>query len=337
MTYEQILADIRQRKFAPIYFLQGDEPYFIDKLTEALEATVLTEAERGFNQTILYGKDTDAATISTTARRFPMMSEYQLVVVREAQSLPDLPAMEAYFSNPSPQTVLVFNYRKKKLDERKKVGKALKKTGLIFTSKPLYDNKVEGWISKLLQSKQRRAEPEVLRVLAQNIGPNLVRLEKTVDKLLVNLGDGEVITLDHALKFAGIDRDFNVFELQKAVGSNQQRRAYQIIMYFGKNPKAAPFPLVIGSFYTYYTKILIAGVYRRKSGNELAKLMGLKNTYFLGEYQTAARHYSPDAVKTVLGILETYDLRFKGVGAPPTPPDELMLQMVAEIFGTVSS
>lgn len=331
-AFNKVIKSIEKREFKPIYFLQGDENYFIDKITEKIEATVLTEAEKGFNQSVLYGKDVEVGQLIQTARRFPMMSQYQLVILKEAQQMRNITDIHSYVQNPAPQTILVINYRSKKIDGRTKFYKDLKANAEIFTTKPIYENKIPTWISDLLRQKGFKLEPEVPMLLAETYGTNLNLIDKEVNKLALNLEKGATITAKDVEKYAGVSREFSVFEYQKALGFRQARNAFRIAAYFGRNPKSAHITMVLGNLYNYFNKVYRLHFNKAKSRKDLQKILELSFEFFVDEYQKTASNYSVFQVEKIMEILMEIDLKAKGVDAPPTSEEDLLREMTSRIL-----
>lgn len=327
--FEDIQKALKKREFKPVYFLDGDEPWFLDQLSNYIEKNVLSEAEKGFNQMTLYGKDSNVSTIMGSAKRYPMMSPYQVIVVKEAQHLKDIGDLEPYMAQPVPTTILVFNFKYKKLDQRTKLAKTLKssKGCVYFTAKALRDYQVQGWITKYVKSKKFSIEPDALQVLAENLGTKLSNISNEIDKLLLNLPPKSTIGSAEIEKHIGINRSYNSFELQKALANRQVAKAHRIISYFAENPKAAPFPLLMGTLYNFYSKLFLFHHYASRSDQELQKIMGLHSAFFVKEFRTAAQHYSLPKVRKNLGILLQYDLKSKGVEQYDNSPGALLQEM----------
>ncbi len=331
----KIKASIKKKEFQPIYFFYGDEPLFIDELCELLEKTVVAEEHKGFDQSIFYGKDTDVDQLVSAAKRFPMISEKQFILVKEAQALgTKISGLASYFEQPSPSTVLVLAYKKKKIDKRKKIFKAVLENATVFESKRLYENQIPAWISNYLKSNGLGLGPEVSPLLVDFLGTDLGAIRKQLDKLVLNLEKGQMVTAATIEEFIGINREYNLFELQKALALGNRVKCYRIIHYFEKNPKAAPLPLMIGSLFNFFQKLYTYHHFPRKSDAELQKIMGLHSAFFVKEYRAAARIFTPKRCSTILGYLLQYDLRSKGVNDNSSPPAELMRELLFHIFNS---
>jgi len=253
----KILNDIKAGNIKPIYFLMGEEPYYIDRITEYLENNLLSEDEKGFNQVVLYGRDTTVDEIVANAKRFPMMAERQVVIVKEAQELAKtIDKLEAYAQNPQPSTVLVLAYKYKTLDKRKKVTKTLEKHGLVYESKKMYENQVGQWINRVLQGRGYTIEPKANAMLVAFLGNDLSRIANELNKLEIILPQGSTITPNHIEENIGFSKDFNVFEFRKAIGEGNKAKAHQIATYFAQNQKENPMVLVNGQVFSFFSALL---------------------------------------------------------------------------------
>lgn len=317
MDFRPLLQSIESKEFAPLYLLHGEEPYFIDQLEAAIEANALEEHERSFNQTILYGKDTDYLQVIDAARRFPMMATRQLVVLREAQDMRSIKQLEEYAKNPSPTTVLVISHKHKKLNGNLGLTKILKKNGVVFEAKGLYENKIPGWISGYLKTKKYGVEPAAANLLAEFLGTSLGKITNELDKLTINLQAGTEITTQIVEDQVGVSKDYNVFELQKAIGHYDVVKATRILNYFRGNPKAGPLPMVLGSLYNYFSKVFRLLEHQRKGSSKqtIMKDLGLRFDFFLADYQATARNFRGGRIVQVFALLREYDLKSKGVGS----------------------
>ncbi|MEL6802429.1 MAG: DNA polymerase III subunit delta [Bacteroidota bacterium] len=317
MQFDQLLKDIKAKKFSPVYLLHGPESFYIDQLEQAIEAHALQEHERAFNQTIIYGKEAEHLQIIDAARRFPMMAERQLLLLREAQDMRSLQQLVGYVEKPAPTTVLVISHKHKKLNGNSKLAKAIKSKGVIFEAKPLYDNQVPDWIRNHLKGKGYPIEPAATQLLAEYLGTSLSKITNELDKLLINLPKGATINAQTVEEQVGISKDYNVFELQKALGKRDKVKVFRIVQYFTANPKAGPLPMVLGSLYNYFSKIfqLLELKAQRSSESEILKALGLRSNFFLREYNEATRNYNRAQTIAVFELLHEYDLKSKGVGA----------------------
>ncbi len=315
MNIAPILNDIKNRNFKPIYLLHGEEPYFIDVLTNALEEQVLTEAEKGFNQTILYGKDTDFSTIVNAAKRYPMMAEYQVIIIKEAQNLKwksDDSLLLSYTEHLTPTTILVLAYKYAKFDKRKKIFKAFEKKGLVVESNKLYEDKVAAWVSSYVKEHKRLIHPQAAALMGEYLGTDLSKVANELDKLFLNIPASEEITLGDIEKNIGISKDFNIFEFNAALAKRQPAKAYQIVDYFAANPKSHPLVVIVGGLTAYFTKVLKYHYLSDKSSTHVAKELGV-HPFFTKEYDLAARNYSRRKLFDVIHYLKETDLQSKGM------------------------
>ena len=335
MTYEEIRHDIQSKRFAPVYFLHGEEPFFMDQIADAVEALALPEAEKGFNQTILYGKDLDHLTLLDTLRRYPMMAERQVVILREAQEMKGLTELTAYLENPMPSTVFVACHKHKKLDLRTKFGKALQsKAVVVFESKKLYDNQVADWISGYCKARKMAIEPPAASLLAEYLGTDLARIANELDKLALNLPTGATVTAHHVQEYVGISKDYNVFELQKALATRDLPKIARMQAYFAANIRKNPLIVTISSLYAYFSKVYMLHGLRGSSDAEMVKALDLRSDWFLKEYKVAVNNYSPSQTIQVISLLKQYDLRSKGVDTDTTNTgeEELMKELFWKIL-----
>ncbi|MBC6994872.1 DNA polymerase III subunit delta [Neolewinella lacunae] len=315
MEFAPLLKAIKNKEFAPLYLLHGEEAYFIDQLEAAIGANALQEHERAFNETILYGKDAEYLHVIDAARRFPMMAERQLVLLREAQDMRSLKDLVAYAEKPSPTTILVISHKHKKLNGNLALAKALKKNGVVFEAKALYENKVPGWIEAYLKERKYSIEPAAANLLAEFLGTSLGKISNELDKLLINLAPGTKVSTQIVEDQVGVSKDYNVFELQKAIGHHDIVKATRILNYFRGNPKAAPLPMVLGSLYNYFSKVfcLLELQQKKTAKADIMAAMGLRFDFFLTDYQQSARNFGGSRILRVFALLKEYDLKSKGV------------------------
>lgn len=315
LTAQQILTDIQKRKFAPIYFLMGEEPYFIDKITEALIGKVLTPEEQDFNMTIMYGGDTEVGTVISAARRYPMMAEYQLVVLKEAQQMDNLDQLEIYTKQPLSSTVLVINYKHKSYDSRKKVMKDISQIGVIFESKKIYDNKVPEFVLQYVASKGFGIDGKAALMMADYIGTDLNRMCSELDKLCISPDAAEKrITPAIVERNIGISKDYNNFELLKAVVNRDLFKANQIQIYFSKDPKGNPLIVTLAVLFNFFANLMLAYYSPDKTEGGLMKELGLKSTYAAKDYVAAMRNYNAFKTMNIISLLREFDARAKGFG-----------------------
>ena len=342
MTAAALLSDLKSRKFKPVYLFHGEEPYYIDLFGNYLEQNLLTDAEKGFNQTVVYGRDTEMITVLNAAKRYPMMSEYQLVMVKEAQDLKwgkdgadDKKAHDpllSYLENPVKSTILVFCFKHSKFDKRKKTYKAIEKNGLVFESATVYDSKVPAWIEDYTKDKSYKIQPRASALMAEYLGNDLSKISNELEKLMLNVAKGSEISVEDVQNNIGISKEYNVFELQDALAKRDPFKANQIIDYFASNPKANPIQMVLGALNTWFTKILKYHYTGDKSPQNLAKELGV-NPYFVKDYELAGKNYNVWKTIDVISTLREYDLKTKGVDSTGNTNDgELLKELVFKII-----
>ena len=328
----KIVNDIKAGNIKPIYFLMGEESYYIDKLSDYIEDKVLSEDEKGFNQTVLYGRDVTIEDIVSTAKRYPMMAERQVVIVKEAQDLSrTIDKIESYAENPMPSTVLVICYKYKTLDKRKKVTKLLAKNGIVYESKKLYENQVGDWIKRVLAGKKYSIEPKANAMLVEFLGTDLSKINNELEKLQIILPKGSTITPHHIEENIGFSKDFNVFELRKAIGDRNQLRAYTIADNFAQNPKDNPIVMTTSLVFSFFVQLLKYHGLKDKNPNNVAKVLGV-NPFFLKDYDIALKNYPMRKVSQIVGSLRDIDVKSKGVGANALPQSDLLKEMLFKIF-----
>lgn len=333
MDYKQILKDLKNQVYYPVYFLMGEEPFFIDEITSYIAENILkTEEEREFNQIVLYGKETDEETIISHAKSYSMMANYQVVIVKEAQNLKKIEKLEPYVKNPLKSTVLVLCYKYKTIDGRKSFAKTLKKNGVLFDSKPVYDNKLPDWINTYVQAKGYSIRPEATMLLAENIGNNLSRLSKEIEKLTIILDKGTPITLDAIEENIGISKDYNVFELQNALCSKDIIKAYKIIDYFAHNPKDNLLVVILAILYNYFAKILqVHSLKDKNNKREVAATLSI-NPFFVDRYVSGARHYPMGKLARIFSYLREADEKSKGIGITTKNDAGVLKELIYKIL-----
>jgi len=328
----KIVNDIKAGNIKPIYFLMGEEPYYIDKLADYIEKNVLAEEEKGFNQTVLYGRDVSMEDIIGSAKRYPMMADRQVVIVKEAQELTrTIDKLESYAGNPMPSTVLVFCYKYKTLDKRKKVTKLLEKNGLVYESKKLYDNQVGQWINRVLQGKGYAIEPKANAMLVEFLGTDLSKINNELEKMQIILPKGSTITPKHIEENIGFSKDFNVFELRKAIGDRNQLKAYQIAHYFAENPKDNPMVVTTSLVFSFFLNLLQYHGLKDKNPKNVASVLKV-NPYFLKDYDIALKNYPMKKVSGIVAALRDIDVKSKGVGANSLSNNDLLREMLVKVF-----
>jgi DNA polymerase III subunit delta len=333
LEFERLSNVIKSKEFSPVYLLQGDEPYFIDKVTELLEEHVLPPEEKSFNQTVMYGKDTNVKEIIFASKRYPMMSTYQLIIVKEAQSLKK-DSMEdflSYVSNPLKSTILVLCYKEKKLDQRTKLAKAFAQH-TIFNSEKIYDNKIPGFVERYIRHKGKTIDPPAAQLISEFIGSDLSRITSEIDKMLINLApEIQLISISHVEENIGVSKDFNVFELQKALGENNFNKSIQIANHFASNPQKNPLLLITANLSGFFNKLLMVHEFAQSDNRELASKIGV-HEFFLTDYKLVARNFPVARIEHVIGLLNQYDLKMKGYGNNSASESQLIIEMVVRIL-----
>ena len=329
---KQLVTEIQQGNIKPIYFLMGEEPYYIDKISEYIENNILDDTEKGFNQMVLYGYDADIETIVSNAKRFPMMAERQVIIVKEAQELSrTIEKLADYAANPQPSTVLVVNYKYKTIDKRKALYKAVSKSGLVFESKPLYENKIPDWIRRVLQTNNYTIVPKASQMLVEFLGTDLSKISNELNKLKIILPPGTQITPEHIEQNIGVSKDYNNFELRKAIGERNELKAFKIVNYFANNPKDNPFVVTVSLLFAFFSQLLQLHGLQDKTPRSVASALKV-NPYFVNDYITAAHNYPMKKVSEVISVLREFDVKGKGVGANNIPQGDLLKELLVKIF-----
>ena len=333
----QVLNDLKAGKYAPVYFIQGDEPYYIDEISNYIEQNALSEADKGFNQTIVYGKDVSMAQILTHARRFPMMAEKQVVLVKEAKDIQDIGREEGqkllinYLENPVPSTILLFAHKHKNIDGRKPLAKALKQKALFVTSEKVRDYQLPDWIDQYVKRKGYAINDKTTYLLSEYIGNNLERLTNEIGKILINIPQGGLIDEDLVQKYVGVSKEYNVFELQRALSTRDVVKANKIVNYFNANPKANPVIPMIALLFSYYSKLLLFHGAKDKSDHNLTAVMGIR-PFVLKEYKLAASHYPLPKVIANISFLRKADLLLKGVDSGAMDDGDILKELVFKLI-----
>lgn len=332
-TFEKIIADLKNESYSPVYFLTGNEPFYIDQVSDYIQNNVLNEAEKTFNLTVVYGKDTEAQTVIDSAKRFPMMASHQVVIVKEAQDLKNFENLQHYIEQPLESTLLVLCYKYKSLDKRKKISKTLQKNGVYLETKKLYDDKLPGWISNYLIARKYNIQPKAAALLAEFLGSDLSKIANELEKLIITLEENErTISSEHIEKNIGISKDFNNYELQAALGKKDVLKANRIIAYFASNQKNNHITQTITILYYFFSKVLMYYWIKDKSQDNVFKTLKLPSPFFVRQYEEAARNYNPNKVIEIIGILREYDLKSKGFEGNNHPAGELLKEMTYKIL-----
>ncbi len=341
------MSDLKNKVYHPIYFLTGKESFYIDKISDYIENTVLDDLEKEFNQSVLYGIDVDIDTIISTAKRFPMMASHQVVIVKEAQNIKNikklidykkddkksnpLDLINSYFENPLKSTILVFCYKYDTLDKRKAFVKMIDTKNVLFESEEIKEYKIPEWIESYVKTENLQINPKTAIILGEYLGNDLTKIANEINKLKLNIPANSEITTILIEKYIGISKDFNIFELQTAIGTKNVFKAYQIINHFAANPKENPFPLTIQMLYKYFTQILMIYSVANKSPNEKAAALGIK-PFFLKDFEIAAKHYSLKKINRIFTYLRDYDMKSKGVDNISVNEGELIKELIFKIM-----
>jgi len=331
MTLEKILTDLKKRSFKPVYWLEGDEEFFIDQVIQYAEHHILSESEASFNLTIFYGRDTSWPDLINTCKKYPMFSDMQVVILKEAQSMKDLEKLESYIEKPLASTLLFVAYKGKKVDGRTKLAKLLKEKAVLLSTKKMYDNELPEWTSSLVKSKGYTITNKALFLLIDHIGNDLSRLNNEIDKLVLNLQSRKNITEDDIETFVGVSKEFNVFELQQAIANKDLYKAIRIIQYFEANPKAAPIQLIFPSLYNFFSKVHMVYSVASRDEKSVAAAIGV-NAYFVRDYLQTAVKFSSHEIEKVLLLLHQYNLKGIGVNDVGSSDAMLLKEMVVKMI-----
>ncbi len=333
LSFNQIINNINKNKYHLIYFLSGDEPFFIDQITSTLEQKVIPQNLKAFNLISIYAKDSSVREIINTAKRFPMMSDKMLVIVKEAQYLKNIDDLKFYIQKPQKTTILVINYKYKKLDHRKALYKLLAQdpNSALLETKKLYENQTLQWIQDYIKNKQISISPKAALMLIEYLGTSLSKIANEIDKLTISLKPGTTITPQIIEQNIGISKDFNVFELQNALGKKDFYKTMLITQHFINNPKNYPLPMIISSLYYFFTKILKLQFSKEKNPNKLAASINI-HPYFLPQYQTAAKNFPAKKIPKIISLLRYYDMRSKGIDNASTSNEQLLKELIVKLF-----
>jgi DNA polymerase-3 subunit delta len=333
MEVDKIIEGWKRKDFRPIYWLEGEEDYYIDKLIKYAEHEILSEQEASFNLSVFYGKDAGWTDVINACRRYPMFAERQVVLLKEAQQMRDIEKLEPYVENPLASTILVVSYKEKKVDGRTRFAKTLAKNGVVLTTKKMYDDKLPEWTTELVHSKGLTISPKALMLLVDHIGNDLTRIDNEIDKLSINLGKRKNITEEDIEEYIGVSKEFNVFELQAALAEKNLPKAIRIIGYFESNPKAAPIQLVLPSLYSFFSKVYIIFGLNTSDEKAIAQALGMRSSFFVKDYMKAAKLYSYAGVERALLLFHQYNLRSIGIHDAGTEDASLLKEMVVKMMG----
>jgi DNA polymerase-3 subunit delta len=327
MSIDKIITEWKKGVFKPVYWLEGDEEYFIDQAVNYAETSILNESEASFNLTVFYGKDATWPEVVNACRRYPMFAERQVVIIKEAQQMRDIEKLEPYIDNPLSSTIFIVSYKDKKVDGRTKFAKLIKEKGVLVTTKKMYDNQVPEWTQELLETKGLSISPRGLALFVDHIGNDLTRIENEINKISINLGKRKTITEEDIEEFVGVSKDFNVFELQSAIAHRDFAKALRIIQYFEANPKAAPIQLVLPSLYSFFSKVFMVFGAGTTDEKGVAAAIGV-NPFFVKDYMQAAKIYNFQGVERILLLLHQYNLKSIGINSAATEDGSLLKEML---------
>jgi DNA polymerase III subunit delta len=331
LSAEQIIRDWKRKIYKPVYWLEGEEEYFINEVMDFAEHQILPEEEKSFNLTIFYGKDADWASVVNACRRYPMFAERQVVLLKEAQQMREIAKLEPYIMQPLGSTIFVVSYKDKKVDGRSKLAKLLKEKGELLSTKKMYDNQLTEWVTELLQSRGLTIQQKALALLIDHIGNDLMRIKSEVEKIQINLGSRKMIDEDDVEKYVGISKEYNAFELQIALAKKDLAKSLRIIQYFESNPKAAPIQLVIPTLYSFFSKVYMIFGIPGPDDKTAASVLGV-SPFFVKDYLLAAKNYGFAGTENALLLLHQYNLKSVGVGSVNVEDASLMKELVAKLF-----
>jgi len=331
MLANAIISDWKKGSYKPVYWLEGEEEYFIDRVMKYAENNILNESETGFNLSVFYGKDADWTAVINACRRYPMLAAKQVVLLKEAQQMRDIEKLEAYIENPLASTIFVVSYKEKKVDGRTRLAKLLKEKGVVLTTKKLYENQLPEWTEELVESKELSISQKALVLLVDHIGNDLCRIENEIDKIAINLGKRKNITETDVEQYVGVSKDFNVFELQTALATKNLSKAIRIIQYFEANPKAAPIQLILPSLYTFFSKVFMIYGLNTRDEKTIAASLGI-NSFFIKDYLRTTNVYSYADVEKLLLLLSDYNLKSIGINNTGASDASLLKEMVVKMI-----
>ncbi len=330
MSVDKILNDWKKKSFKPVYWFEGEEDFYIDQLVDAAEHHILDEAEAGFNLSVFYGKDASWSDVVNACMRYPMFSDKQVVILKEAQQMKDIDKLEGYVAKPLASTIFVVAHKEKKVDGRSKLAKLLKDKAEVLSTKKMYDNELPAWTQSFIEKKGYQPTQKAVHLLVDHIGNDLSRIANEIDKVILNLGNRKTINEDDIENFVGISKEYNVFELQNAVGKKNLAKALQIVQYFEGNPKAAPIQLVLPSLYSYFSKVFM--LFGAQGDDKAVAAQTGINAWFLKDYKATAGAYGYDGVQSALLLMHHYNLRSVGVGDVGTEDGSLLKEMIYKMM-----
>lgn len=332
-TYEEIVRSIKNHDYKPVYYLMGEESYYIDKISEYILQTVLKEEEREFNQTVLYGSDTDISTVINAAKRYPMMAERQVVILKEAQHVKRMEDLVYYVQKPLQSTILVICHKNGTLDRRKKLAAEIEKVGFLFESKKMKDSQLPGFITSYLKRKSVEIEPKASEMMAEFVGTDLSRMAGELDKLVITLAPGiRRVTPEQIERNIGISKDYNNYELRSAIVAKDVLKANRIIKYFAENPKTNPIQMTLSVLFGFFSNLMLAYYAPDKTEQGIANQLGLKSAWQAREYMAAMRVYSGVKVMQIIGEIRYCDAKSKGVENASLSDEDLLRELVYKIL-----
>lgn len=331
--FKQILADLQKKIYHPIYFLFGDESYYIDKVVDYIHEHALNDTEKAFNQQVFYGKDVEATQIMESARRLPMMSNHQLVIIKEAQQLKTFADLRPYFKQPTPSTILVLAFKHQNPDKRKTVFKELiaSKSCAAMESKAIRDYEVSKWISSYASQEKLKISPKGVEMLAEFLGTDISKIVNEIDKLVLIKGKGAAISEADIEKNIGASKDYNIFEFTNALGLRNKEKTFRILQYFESNPKSLILPIALGTINGFYQKVYLSKFAGNMADRDFGALLKL-HPFIAKEYKKYAAQYSLDQLESAFQVIGDYDLKSKGFGSKTTTGPDLLKEMTYKIY-----
>jgi len=314
LSAKDIISDLKKGKIAPVYILHGEEPFYIDQVSDWIEDHLLDEASRAFNQIVLYGKEADARLVIDEARQYPMMSQRRLIIIKEAADMKTINDLTDYIKKPVPHSTVVLCHKYKKIDKRTSFGKAADGAGIVvLESKKMYDNQLPNWVMERSRELNLQVDDKIANLLAEYLGNDLNKIDNELSKIKLNVGENKKVTVEEVQELVGMSKEYNVFELQSALAQKDIYKSWMMANYFAENPKAIPIQMAVSSLYGYFLKVLIAVQSKGGSDMEMQKALGLSSPFFVKEYRMAAGNFNEDHVRAILIKLKEIDLKSKGV------------------------
>jgi DNA polymerase-3 subunit delta len=331
LSAEQIIRDWKKKSYKPVYWLEGEEEYYINEVMDFAEHQLLPEEEKGFNLTVFYGKDADWTAVINACRRYPMFAERQVVLLKEAQQMRDITKLEPYIQQPLDSTVFVVSYKDKKVDARTKFAKLIKDKGVLLSTKKMYDNQLPEWVNELVESRGLTIQQKALYLLIDHIGNDLIRIKSEIDKIQINLGSRKSILEDDIENFVGISKEYNAFELQSALAKKDKEKAFRIIQYFESNPKAGPIQLLLPTLYSFFSKVYMIASIPGPDEKTVASTLGV-SPFFVKDYLLAYKNYGFSGTENAILLLHHYNLKSVGVGSVGVEDSSLLKELIFKIM-----